>query len=64
VHLIALERRALGDAFAANRLQGLLFAHHGLDVEEAEPFRLSGRSLDAQRVGDAPAQDLIAPAKP
>src|SRR5271165_116790 len=62
VHLIAFEWRAIGDAFAGNRFQRLFFAHHGLDVEEAQSFRLSSRSLDALGISDALAQYLIAAA--
>src|SRR5207248_4949356 len=47
------------DLMAGRLSQPLVAAEHGVDVEEAEPNRLAGRSFAALGIGDMAAQHLI-----
>ncbi len=63
MHLVAGERHAVGQARAGDRGEALLGRHHRLDVEEAEARHRARRPLDPVRVGEAPAQHLVAAAQ-
>src|SRR5204862_213858 len=59
MHLVAPHRHAGRDLMAGRLSQPLVAAEHGVDVEEAEPNRLAGRSFAALGIGDMAAQHLI-----
>ena len=62
MHLIAVERHAVGDGRASHLLQHFLGAEHGFHIEQPEPLDRAGRPFEPERIGDAAAHHLIAAA--
>src|SRR5262245_673103 len=62
VDLVAFDRKSAGGCNGRDTLKALVRAQHGRHVEKAEALRLTGRALDTQGIGDAPAQHLISAA--
>ena len=64
VHLVAGEGRPVRQGRAAGRAQPLFPRQHRRHVEQAEPVHAAGRTPDALRVLDPPAEHLVAAAEP
>src|SRR5438128_12103880 len=63
MHLVARERDAVA-GFAMHRLEPLVAAEHGLDIEQAEALGRAGVPFDAARIVDAASEHLIPAAEP
>src|SRR3546814_2700005 len=63
MHFITLQRLTI-EALSRHRLQPLVAGKDGVHIEKAKPLNGARLPLDAFRIGDRPAEHLVAAAKP
>src|SRR6476646_2959016 len=64
MHLIAFDRRGIGNSRAADFGKRLLSGDDRVDLQQAQTWHRSRRAFDAIRISDADPEHLIAAAKP